>query len=355
MANPSNSLSEKEVDELDRQILAALDINSRVTSVELANTLCRSRQTIDYRIERLLSRGIIQNFHTTINYSRIGFRKYKIFLRLRNLPDRKKDFREFLCSLGNVYWIGESSGTWDLLVGLFYKDEIELAAISNQFVNKFDDLIVARSGQIMISIDQFPKKYFTDSIMPSRELLGKVSSNNLDTSDYAILAELIHNARIPLVRLSELLNLSLVAVQRRMKRMEDLGIIVQYRIGVDLARLDLKLYKVIFDLWNYGEEEHKAFSVYIQTRPEIQYVVRNIWSIELEVVVSTYQEIQKIIDEIKVKFPRLCLGVDTLLLESDEWTSALTNLIQKRSDEVRNSGRQPAITSIVGSYSRPLS
>jgi Lrp/AsnC family leucine-responsive transcriptional regulator len=321
---------QSEIDELDNAILAALDLNCRISSVELAQNLNRSRQTIDYRIERLLSRGIIENFHTTVNYSRMGFRKFKILLRLRNLSDRKLEFREFILSLGNVYWIGECSGAWDLLLGLFYKDEIELASITNKFVSKFDDLIVARSGHTMISIDQFPKKYFTNTIHPSKELLGLVKQNSLDEHDYSLLAELIQNARITFVQLSEILGVSIASVQRRMKRLEELGVIVQYRIGVNLEKMDFKLYKVIFELWRYGEEDHTEFFKYINTRPEIQYAVRNIWSLELEIVVRSYAEIQAIIDEIRIKFPRLSLSIDTLLLESDEWTSALKNLIKSK-------------------------
>lgn len=319
-----------DIDELDRSILAELDINCRRSTVELARVLSRSRQTIDYRIERLEERGILVNYHTTVNYSRIGFRKYKIFLRLRNLPARKAEFREFLYGLGNVYWIGESSGTWDILIGLFYRQELELASVGNKLVSMFDDVVVARFGQVMVSIDQFPKAYFTGKPLPHRELLGDVRQHELDSHDYTLIAELIHDARIPLTRLGEILDLSIVAVQRRIKRLEEAGIIVQYRIGVDLERLGLKLYKIIFDLWNYSDEEHAQFLAYISNRPEIQYVVRNIWSVELEVIVPSYQEILGVIDDIRTRFPRLAAGVDTLLLDSDEWTSALTNIIRAK-------------------------
>lgn len=318
------------VDDLDRAILSALDVNCRISSVQLASVVGKSRQTVDYRIDRLCSKGVIENFHTTINFSRMGFRKFKIFLRLRNLPDRKKDFRKYLFSLGNVYWIGESSGTWDFLIGIFYKDELEVTQITNDFLTNFEDLIVDRDGHGIISIDQFPKKYFINSSAASKELFGKVVQNNFDSIDYSLLAELIQNARIPLVRLSEMLGISLVAIQRRMKRFEDSGVIVQYRIGVNLEKLKLKLYKVIFHLWKYSEEDHKAFFYYISSKSEIQFVVRNVWSIELEIVVSSYSDILKIIDEIKVKFPRLMKSVDTILLESDEWTSALKNLISSK-------------------------
>lgn len=325
----------QEIDELDSAILAALDLNCRTSTVELAKTLNRSRQTIDYRIERLEDRAIIQNYHTTVNYSRIGFRKYKIFLRLRNLPDRKKEFREFLYSLGNVYWIGESSGSWDILIGLFYRQELEIASVGNQLVSAYEDLIVARFGQIIVSIDQFPKAYFNGETKPSRALLGSVVQHELDRQDYNLLAELIQDAKTPAAQLAEKFGTSLASVQKRMKRLEEAGIIVQYRIGVDLCKVGLQLYKVIFDLWSYGDEEHRQLLAYVSTRPEIQYVVRNIWTIELEIIVSDYRQVQALIDDIRKHFPRLSSAVDTLLLDSDEWTSALTNIIRNRGVEQR--------------------
>jgi len=321
---------ETETDELDYAILAELDLNCRRSNVELSKVLGRSRQTVDYRIERLEQRGILLNYHCTVSFSRIGYRFYKVFLRLRNLPERKKDFRELLYRLGNVYWIGVCSGSWDIMLGVFYRDEYELAAMSNEIVSTFDDLVVERHGQVMVGIEQYPKMYFTKKIYPSRQLLGPLQHQELDPHDYSLLAELIHNARVPLSQLSDTLGLSIAAVQRRMKRLEESGIIVQYRIGVDLNKLGLQLYKVIFDLWSYSDEEHKKFVAYISTRPELQFFVRNIWSVELEVIVPSYQAILDFIFDITSRFPRLSAGIDTLLLESDEWTSALTYTIQRK-------------------------
>ena len=321
---------EGDTDELDHAILGELDLNCRRSNVELSKLLGRSRQTVDYRIERLEERGILLNYHCTVSYGRIGYRFYKVFLRLRNLPQRKIEFREFLYRLGNVYWIGVCSGSWDILLGIFYRDEHELAAMINQLVSTFNDLVVDRHGQVMVGIEQFPKMYLTKKTGPARELLGPLQQQDLDPHDYSLLAELIHNARIPLNQLSEISGLSIAAVQRRMKRLEDTGIIVQYRIGVNLNKLGLQLYKVIFDLWSYSEEEHQKFVAYISTLPELQFFVRNIWSVELEVIVESYKEILDLTYEITSRFPRLSSGVDILLLETDEWTSALTNIIRSK-------------------------
>jgi hypothetical protein len=59
---------------------------------------------------------------------------------------------------------------------------------------------------------------------------------------------------------------------------------------------------------------------------ELQFLVRNIWAIELELVVPNYEVLEQILDALRQNFPRLVGSLDILLLESDEWTPAFANL-----------------------------
>lgn len=320
------------VDDLDCALLFELDLNCRRSSAELSRVLNRSRQTVDYRIERLMDRGILLNFHTTINFCRMGYRLYKVHLRLRNLPHVKARLRDFLFSIGKVYWVGQCSGTWDILFGLFYRDERELFPVTNQLLRDYEDAIVEHAGWPMVDVVQFPKSYLTGKTMPPRMLIGDVMSHELDDADSALIVELVHDARSPLIKLADVVNLSPTAVQRRLQRLENLGIIVQYRVGVDIQKLNLEFYKVVINLNQYSEDIHRDFLAYVGSLPEVQYFLRNIWSVELELIVSNYGALLVIVDEIRRRFPRLIRSIDSLLVESDEWTSAFSDLIQKRSE-----------------------
>jgi DNA-binding Lrp family transcriptional regulator len=314
------------LDELDRDILTLLDRNSRSSSIELARNLKRSRQTIEYRIKRLEDRGIITGYTCSFNPTSVGYRLYKVYLRLRNVPGEKERLRAELFRLGTVYWIGETSGTWDLLFGIFYRDEREILSITDRLMRGFRQLIVAHSGHLVVGILQYPKMYLTGEIHPHREYAGTVRYTTLDELDVAIIAKLIADARLSFNALGEALGVSSLLVQRRMKRMEQSGTLFQYRIGLNLRLLGLELYKAIITTDFYSEEEHQRFVEFISLRKEIQFFVRNVFVIELELIVPHYDAYETIIDDIRREFPKLIGSLDTLLLESDEWTPAFSNL-----------------------------
>ena len=64
------------------------------------------------------------------------------------------------------------------------------------------------------------------------------SKYRLDDINMQILDELILNGRITMTELANRLHISRPAVQRRIKRMEDLGIIACYSVEIDWNRIE---------------------------------------------------------------------------------------------------------------------
>lgn len=64
------------------------------------------------------------------------------------------------------------------------------------------------------------------------------SKYRLDDINWQILTVLILNGRITMTELANRLHISRLAVQRRIKRMEDLGIIACYSVEIDWNRIE---------------------------------------------------------------------------------------------------------------------
>ncbi|MEK6892847.1 MAG: winged helix-turn-helix transcriptional regulator [Nanoarchaeota archaeon] len=315
------------LDKADRIILTELDKNSRIPSTILARKANKSRQAVDYRINQLVKEGIIMGFQTSFNPHKMGYKIYKIYLKLRNIPEEKKRLFEHLKSSGKVYWMGECSGTWDLIFGIFAKNDYEFFEEKNQIISEFNRIIVEEEGQILLDVKQFPKMYFTKQIANPSMFGGEVDNNELDKIDYVILGEIVNNARTPIVELAAKLKSTAIIIKGRMKRLEQKEIVIQYRIGVDLNKLGLELYKAIIKLDRYTKEDEKKIFSYLSRLPNVQYIIRNLWSIEPEFVVDSYQEYYKIIEDLKKEFPQVIRTVDSVLMITDEWTPGFRNLL----------------------------
>jgi DNA-binding Lrp family transcriptional regulator len=76
---------EQEMDIYDKKIICELDINARASSSDIAKSIRLPKETVNFRIKRLINKGYINYFYTIINASRLGYQYYKIFLKLLRL------------------------------------------------------------------------------------------------------------------------------------------------------------------------------------------------------------------------------------------------------------------------------
>ena len=162
------------VDKIDRKILAELDKNCRIPNSILSKIVRKSRQAVEYRINQLVKKGIITSFNASFNPHKMGYKIYKIYLKLRNIPEEKKNLFDSLKSSGIVYWMGECSGTWDLIFGVFAKSDYEFFDFKNELISKFNKIIVEEEGGILVDVKQYAKMYFTNEITPPTMFAGEI-------------------------------------------------------------------------------------------------------------------------------------------------------------------------------------
>src|SRR3989338_6912554 len=76
----------------DKKILYELDLNSRATLNEIAKKVGLSKQVVDYHLKNLIKNNVIQQFYTVINFSKLGYTQYKLYLKFQNVnPATEKE------------------------------------------------------------------------------------------------------------------------------------------------------------------------------------------------------------------------------------------------------------------------
>lgn len=93
---------------------------------------------------------------------------------------------------------------------------------------------------------------------------------SLDAADRRILRALQRDGRLPVVALAEQVGLSATPCQRRIRRLEEAGVIARYTAVLDPARLGLPLQAfVLVALESHAEEVVERFHRAIAARPEV--------------------------------------------------------------------------------------
>ena len=80
----------------DKIILKEIAFNSRILEKELARKCNLSKDSIRYRTLRLEKAGIIRGYGVFVDYTRLGFESYKLYLRLNATFEERKKLMAFL-------------------------------------------------------------------------------------------------------------------------------------------------------------------------------------------------------------------------------------------------------------------
>lgn len=130
------------LDEVEQQILTILSKDARTPLVEISKILNLHPKTISYRIEKLRKLNVIEGYAMTLELDRIGFERYKVFLRTKNLSEKKEErFIQYSRMHPHIIYYSKSIGANDVELELVVEDSEQLRAIIAEIRNKFGEVI----------------------------------------------------------------------------------------------------------------------------------------------------------------------------------------------------------------------
>lgn len=312
------------LDALDRKLLYHLDHGGRASCSELARKVRRGRDTVEYRLDRLVDRGIIKGFRAVINPYMMGLTLHKTYLRLANDKTRIRRFVERLKKEPRVFWIAACDGQWDLIVSIAASSAYEFHTIQGRLLGEIADILIASHVYVVVTFRAYRLKYLHESGTHWFEIGGKPEHRTIDAMETSLLALLSTNGRAPLSDLARELSTTSAVVQNRLERLEADKIIVGYQAEIDLEVLGITQFKTQLFLNDYNSEEEEKLQRFCNQHPQIACYI---WQIgdcrsELELHVESYAQYNQIIDNLRERFPRLIRNTSSLLMHTDflRWT-----------------------------------
>ena len=189
-----------------------------------------------------------------------------------------------------------------------------------EILSKFSDVVLDLLVSTTVSVERFPKTYLVDKTECPYTFQGKAARpEEFDDIELALLSELNQNARASNIELAEKLSVSPSVINYRLKKLENQGVIVGYRVQVNYDKLEVILVKVLVTLQNFDPRiEIKLFN-YCRKRPEITCFIKQLgsWTVEIEVEVPSYPAVHEIIDDMSSKFGEHIRSTDVLLIRKD--------------------------------------
>lgn len=329
-----NKMEKINLDLTDRKILAELDKNCRIHNSVLAKKVNKSREAVKYRIQQLQKNGVIEKFLTSINPNKLGYYMFKVYLKLENIPNEREKFFEELKQNKDIYWFGISDGVFDVVFAILSKSVTEYYEKINILLSKWEHLIVSKVLGTMVDTRQYNKKFFTNDRNGQYVIFGgDIVYNKIDELDSKILLILANEARIPLMELARKVKSTIEIVRGRIRKLEEKGIILNYRIAVDFNKLGLEFFKAIIYFRKLSEKDEKSLFEWMRTNPNSLYYIRSLapWEVEFEFAVESYQQFNSIINELRKRFPHVIRNYEHLIMIHEEWMPAYKEMLKTNS------------------------
>ncbi|MBI2662151.1 Lrp/AsnC family transcriptional regulator [Candidatus Woesearchaeota archaeon] len=305
----------------DKKILYELDLNSRATLNEIAKKVGLSKQVVDYHLKNLIKESAIKQFYTVINFSKLGYTQYKLYLKFQNVNvEKEKEIINYWTQNKNSVWVASCRGRWDLATSILARDINDFGEILSNFINQYGLFVLEKDVLITQISPIFTKAYLTEKKEKKKFTYGgKIEHYELDDIDIKILKILSINARLTILEMIDKLNLTRDIINYRMKKLTKDNILSQYRISINLEKINYRLNKIIMRLRSLTPEKEKQLITYVASHPHgMQYLkLIGSWDVELEFEVKDDEQLHEILLEIRNQFSEIIRDYDTLLIRQE--------------------------------------
>jgi len=283
-----------------------LDLNSRQSASQIGRKVRLSKEVVNYRINRLIDKGVIKYFYVVLNTLALGYNHYKIYFRFQNVDvEKEKELINHFVSHEDSIWVASLRGTWDLGVSLLAKSPLHFGRIYKEIIEQYGDYVLEKNILLIEKAPTFNRAYLVaEGQNIEFEYVEKEETLEIDEIDKRILAKLSINARLPITDLAQNLNLTRDIVTYRIKKLMKGGLIQGFRTSFDLEKLGYSYYKILLTFKNIKEQKEKELISYCRFNKNIVQYIKLIgnWDAEIEVEVNDDKKLHSLLLEIRNNF-----------------------------------------------------
>jgi len=302
----------KELDLLDRKILYELDLNARASARQIAKKVKSSKETINFRIKRLIKEKYIKGFYTIFNTSKLGMYYYKTFLKLnRTTPEIEKKIIGFISSYKTCAYLGSCEGLFDIIFLIMVENARQFKEFLTELKEKFGNYILEKDIHSVLSTHKLNQKFLYNGTTSKHSFYqDNIEKIQMDKLDLKIMKILSTEARKGLVEMGEELKTDPKVIKYRMKNLEKKGIIISYTAALNFEKLELEFVQLNFSI----KDLNKIPSIidFFDNTNKCLFALEILGSYDLtiELHVQNDKELRKIIEDFKEKFVEDYLNYD---------------------------------------------
>lgn len=307
------------LDLIDRKILYELDLNARIPATKLARKLRKSKETINFRLNRLIREKYINYFYTVLNTSKLGYFYYKVYLKLRNIsPEKEEQMLTYLQKQKYISYLASTSGSHDCIFLIMVRSPAEMSVFMDKFLKLHGEDVREKEMVVFLSTHRFNQQFLLSGRENKDFVYGaELGDYKLDEIDQKILFHLKNKARATLMELSTEIGVDYKVIKYHLTKLEQQKIILGYVTSLNYQEIGLQFVQLNLSLKdpNFRREICKYF----------QYTKKSLFGIELlgkydltiELHLQNQEELKMLLDQFRTKFADKYLDYDILNVDKE--------------------------------------
>ncbi len=299
----------------ERKILFELDKNARLSGSQIAKKLKYSPETVNYNIRKLEKLGLITDYITVTDFSKLGYTHYKFNLKFNHLNDQvRKEVIDFLKQEKSVKWIADCEGDFDLMFSVRCKTLSEFEKLKENLFYKFDKYLNKKTIVIVSEAVTYTRGYISKGTKNEFDLYSGSEEVLITETEEKVLDVIGTNCRKTIPELSKQLKLTPKIVRYAIKKLEQKKIISGYKLAIDYQKMNYFFFKLFINLQSASQSRINSFKQYCKQHPNFTYWVKVIgsWDMEHEIEVESMQEFYKVIKDIRNKYSDIIQTMDSV-------------------------------------------
>ena len=286
----------------DRKILSELIKDPRNSMSKIGRTIGLSKEVVRYRIERLVSSGLIKSISPIINNFALNVEIFRLLINLHNFREGSRtEIVKELNSESNISVRVLIESRYDLEILMYVSKPSEFYDFYEGFLKKYGSLILNKDLSIISRQWYLHHNYLLEE-NPS-VIIGEKKIIPISKNSEKILSILRKDARASVLDIANELKISSSSVIYSIKQLKQFKIIAGYRLVLNLSLLGYNKWKVGVSLSDLAHKEE--IINYLAKQKSVSKITEFIGDMDFdfEVVFQTLAELDSFIQSLRTAHP----------------------------------------------------
>lgn len=305
---------------VDYKLLAKLYHNQRESTASISKATHLSRDQVDYRIRKYVKEGIIKEFFTVFDYSRLGYTCFAIvYIKFEKLSafevfSKKLEYKKNCISWGRMF------GSYDLYLNTIFKNEEELSNFLAELLGSHECPISEYLLFKPFFAELYPLKMINNSYRDTFSLVNNQSEVKIDDKEKLMLKIISKDGRAKLVNIASELKISSELTFYKLKRLQKKGIIQGSRIQFDMRKLGFQATDLLLTITKLSQSLQNKLKEFARTDKNTNSFMMSLSkpNCMIQFFHSTEEELRNSIARFQEQFKDEKVDMQILLAETEE-------------------------------------